>query len=61
MLLGRAVRAAPSPEVTVIGNTADDVALRGLRFRPGLGSVMYTVGGGPIATKHDGVPTSTTP
>lgn len=33
-------------EVTVVGNTADDVTLRGLRVCPDLDSVMYTLGGG---------------
>jgi LPPG:FO 2-phospho-L-lactate transferase len=38
--------AAPSAEVTVIGNTADDVTLHGLRVCPDLDTVMYTLGGG---------------
>ncbi|GAB6901001.1 2-phospho-L-lactate transferase [Kineosporia succinea] len=33
-------------EVTVIGNTADDVTLHGLRICPDLDTVMYTLGGG---------------
>src|SRR4051794_17273948 len=33
-------------EVTVIGNTADDVTLHGLRVCPDLDTVMYTLGGG---------------
>ncbi|MFB9376631.1 2-phospho-L-lactate transferase [Kineococcus gynurae] len=32
--------------VTVIGNTADDITLHGLRISPDLDSVMYTLGGG---------------
>ena len=36
----------PRPEVTVIGNTADDVTLHGLRVCPDLDTVMYTLGGG---------------
>ena len=32
--------------VTVIGNTADDVTLHGLRVCPDLDTVMYTLGGG---------------
>ena len=32
--------------VTVIGNTADDVTLMGLRICPDLDTVMYTLGGG---------------
>lgn len=33
-------------EVTVVGNTADDVTLHGLRVCPDLDTVMYTLGGG---------------
>lgn len=36
----------PDHEVTVIGNTADDVTLHGLRICPDLDTVMYTLGGG---------------
>ena len=32
--------------VTVIGNTADDITLFGLRVCPDLDTVMYTLGGG---------------
>ena len=38
--------AVPSATVTVIGNTADDITLFGLRVSPDLDSVMYTLGGG---------------
>jgi LPPG:FO 2-phospho-L-lactate transferase len=38
--------AAHPVEVTVIGNTADDVTLHGLRVCPDLDTVMYTLGGG---------------
>ena len=38
--------AAPNAEVTVIGNTADDITLFGLHVCPDLDSVMYTLGGG---------------
>lgn len=38
--------AAPHATVTVIGNTADDITLFGLRVCPDLDSVMYTLGGG---------------
>jgi LPPG:FO 2-phospho-L-lactate transferase len=38
--------AAPDADVTVIGNTADDVTLHGLRVCPDLDTVMYTLGGG---------------
>jgi LPPG:FO 2-phospho-L-lactate transferase len=36
----------PDAEITVIGNTADDIDLFGLRICPDLDSVMYTLGGG---------------
>ena len=39
-------RADGPHEVTVIGNTADDVTLHGLRICPDLDTVMYTLGGG---------------
>jgi LPPG:FO 2-phospho-L-lactate transferase len=43
----RGVRAAvPDAEVTVIGNTGDDITLHGLRICPDLDTVMYTLGGG---------------
>lgn len=38
--------AAPSAEITVIGNTGDDITLFGLRVCPDLDTVMYTLGGG---------------
>ncbi len=38
--------AAPDAEITVIGNTADDITLFGLRVCPDLDSIMYTLGGG---------------
>jgi LPPG:FO 2-phospho-L-lactate transferase len=38
--------AAPSAQVTVVGNTADDITLFGLRVCPDLDTVMYTLGGG---------------
>ncbi len=40
---GREIEVA---EVTVIGNTGDDITLFGLRIRPDLDTVMYTLGGG---------------
>src|SRR3954451_24652397 len=41
------VRAAGiDPDVTVVGNTADDITLHGLRVCPDLDTVMYTLGGG---------------
>jgi LPPG:FO 2-phospho-L-lactate transferase len=46
----RGLRAALPPTsgdtITVIGNTADDITLFGLRVCPDLDSVMYTLGGG---------------
>src|SRR5712672_815103 len=39
-------RAAPDSEITVIGNTGDDITLFGLRVCPDLDTVMYTLGGG---------------
>lgn len=44
--LGPAADGADGPTVTVIGNTADDVTLHGLRVCPDLDTVMYTLGGG---------------
>jgi LPPG:FO 2-phospho-L-lactate transferase len=40
------VRAAPGADITVIGNTADDITVSGLRVCPDLDTVMYTLGGG---------------
>ena len=40
------VAAAPDAAITVIGNTADDITLFGLRVCPDLDTVMYTLGGG---------------
>ena len=38
--------AAPDAEITVIGNTGDDITLFGLHVCPDLDTVMYTLGGG---------------
>ncbi|WP_055591286.1 2-phospho-L-lactate transferase [Streptacidiphilus griseoplanus] len=38
--------AAPGDEITVIGNTGDDIHLFGLKVCPDLDTVMYTLGGG---------------
>lgn len=38
--------AAPEAEITVIGNTGDDIHLFGLKVCPDLDTVMYTLGGG---------------
>ena len=35
-----------TPDITVIGNTGDDISLFGLRICPDLDTVMYTLGGG---------------
>jgi len=40
------VAAAPDAQITVVGNTADDITLFGLRVCPDLDTVMYTLGGG---------------
>ncbi len=40
------VAVAPAAQITVIGNTADDITLFGLRVCPDLDTVMYTLGGG---------------
>jgi LPPG:FO 2-phospho-L-lactate transferase len=40
------VAAEPDAQVTVIGNTGDDITLHGLRVCPDLDTVMYTLGGG---------------
>ncbi|MEK9664023.1 MAG: 2-phospho-L-lactate transferase [Candidatus Nanopelagicales bacterium] len=37
--------APPGAEITVIGNTGDDIWLHGLRVCPDLDTVMYTLGG----------------
>jgi LPPG:FO 2-phospho-L-lactate transferase len=43
----RGLRAAvPDAEITVIGNTGDDISLFGLHVCPDLDTVMYTLGGG---------------
>ncbi|MFJ1797008.1 2-phospho-L-lactate transferase [Kitasatospora griseola] len=44
----RGLRAAvsPSDEITVIGNTGDDIHLYGLKVCPDLDTVMYTLGDG---------------
>ena len=38
--------AAPDADITVIGNTGDDIWIHGLRVCPDLDTVMYTLGGG---------------
>lgn len=39
-------RAVPDAEITVIGNTGDDIWVHGLRVCPDLDTVMYTLGKG---------------
>jgi LPPG:FO 2-phospho-L-lactate transferase len=38
--------AYPDATVTIIGNTADDITIHGLRVCPDLDTLMYTLGGG---------------
>jgi LPPG:FO 2-phospho-L-lactate transferase len=45
-LLAHLERTGTPADVTVIGNTGDDVTLHGLRVCPDLDTVMYTLGGG---------------
>ncbi|HEY7146700.1 MAG TPA: 2-phospho-L-lactate transferase [Streptosporangiaceae bacterium] len=43
----RGLKAAePAADITVIGNTGDDITLFGLHVSPDLDTVMYTLGGG---------------
>jgi LPPG:FO 2-phospho-L-lactate transferase len=39
-------KTAPDADITVIGNTGDDIHLFGLKVCPDLDTVMYTLGGG---------------
>lgn len=39
-------QAAPDADITVVGNTGDDITLFGLHVSPDLDTVMYTLGGG---------------
>lgn len=41
----------PGSEITVIGNTGDDIWIHGLRVCPDLDTVMYTLGGGISAER----------
>jgi LPPG:FO 2-phospho-L-lactate transferase len=45
------VAALPDADITVIGNTGDDITLHGLRICPDLDTVMYTLGGGISAER----------
>src|SRR3954464_9308484 len=40
------LKARPDADITVVGNTGDDITLYGLRVCPDLDTVMYTLGGG---------------
>lgn len=42
----RTTRPGEQPEITVIGNTGDDITLFGLRVCPDLDTLLYTLGGG---------------
>ena len=44
-------RAYPDAAITIIGNTADDVTMHGLRICPDLDTLMYTLGGGGDAER----------
>jgi LPPG:FO 2-phospho-L-lactate transferase len=44
-------RAFPEAAITVVGNTADDITLHGLRICPDLDTLMYTLGGGSDAER----------
>jgi LPPG:FO 2-phospho-L-lactate transferase len=39
-------RAFPDAQITIIGNTADDITVHGLRICPDLDTIMYGLGGG---------------
>ena len=39
-------RAYPDATVTIVGNTADDITIHGMRVCPDLDTLMYTLGGG---------------
>ena len=45
-LVAHLAEARPGSELTVIGNTADDLVLHGLHVSPDLDTLMYTLGGG---------------
>jgi LPPG:FO 2-phospho-L-lactate transferase len=45
-LRGLKAAVGPADEITVIGNTGDDIHLFGLKVCPDLDTVMYTLGGG---------------
>src|SRR3954465_5490086 len=45
------LKARTDAEITVVGNTADDITMFGLRVCPDLDTVMYTLGGGISAER----------
>jgi len=49
--LRQVVAADPEAQITVIGNTGDDIWIHGLRVCPDLDTVMYTLGGGISAER----------
>ncbi len=49
--LRQMVAADPDAQITVIGNTGDDIWIHGLRVCPDLDTVMYTLGGGISAER----------
>ena len=48
-------RAYPDATITIIGNTADDITIHGLRVCPDLDTLMYTLGGGGDAERGWGL------
>ena len=48
---GASARPTRTPTITVVGNTADDITLHGLRICPDLDTMMYTLGGGTDADR----------
>lgn len=44
-------QAYPDATVTIIGNTADDITIHGMRVCPDLDTLMYTLGGGGDAVR----------
>jgi LPPG:FO 2-phospho-L-lactate transferase len=45
-LIAQVARSQAGSDITIIGNTADDLSLFGLHVSPDLDTVMYTLGGG---------------
>ena len=53
--------AAPDAEITVIGNTGDDIHLFGLKVCPDLDTVMYTLGGASTRSRAGAGPRRPSP